>query len=654
MMLSASDIEQLMEGARSAFEQMKWQAAVDYFTTLHGEIGLHATEITDLIISLVKLDQYDEASGFVSDEMLSDRAHRTTLRRELIMPAIRASDLHTARQLTERIARIAPDDQANLGTLATILMRQGDYAAAIEQLATLCRLDPENLRVRIQLLTSYLRTKQLEDAAAIAKECSGFRRDDLKLARLSAIALHRGGELLDACAAAIDIASHQTLDLEAAQIAGRIFLDCGQADEAKAVCGRAREAGFISPTLCHIEATSNIVLGKGLEETVTLLEQSLQQDPDHIPSLLLAGQVLFEDGQVRSAVSYLRRATERAPGVQSYKLRLGRCLMLANQPAAAADTMIEALKMGAVSERWKRLAVSALSQANRMHEAEALFAEYLDEKRRSLPLSIDVGIENLESQLDRAAVSQKRLDWMWTFLDKIGLVPPGETRNTWEDKVKWGYLADKLIQDWLECNPTEAEQVAALFVGMDEAKQRLADLMKRKKGLLLASAHIGPIFVGPLAMSLLRIDHNWVAHLPSVSPEFYLSNMVSTSDQSGVGVISQVYTALEEGRAVVIAVDGVSGAKTRKIEFEGLSIPHSDFLARMSYRMKVPSVFVAPYWCDGKIRVLFEELPNPADHETRLEFVNRWNSSYLSMLKNCMSLGAENLGTAGGIWSAAP
>jgi hypothetical protein len=51
---------------------------------------------------------------------------------------------------------------------------------------------------------------------------------------------------------------------------------------------------------------------------------------------------------------------------------------------------------------------------------------------------------------------------------------------------------------------------------LSEAERVLSEV-DRSNGVILASAHIGPMYAGPLALELLGVQSRWLASTPSVA-----------------------------------------------------------------------------------------------------------------------------------------
>ena len=112
------------------------------------------------------------------------------------------------------------------------------------------------------------------------------------------------------------------------------------------------------------------------------------------------------------------------------------------------------------------------------------------------------------------------------------------------------------------------------------------------KGVVYASAHIGAMYFGPLALELIGERSRWVASTPSVARTSYSETLISTSDQTETQVVRAFMQALKQDCIVVIVADGAINLAAPRVEFEGQDVTYSQFAARTAYRMGSPSAFV--------------------------------------------------------------
>jgi tetratricopeptide (TPR) repeat protein len=642
--------ESVRQMAKGHFSEGHWQGAATGYEEVLSLVPLTSIDRLEYGIALANTQKYSAATDMLAEADLASSVHRSLIRRVAIMPAIRAGNLDLAKLLLLRVKEAKPDDLINLDTLATVYLRAGERGKAVPVLEYICQRSQSDMRAKNQLIAAYIKLAKLSQAADFAAGNASFWPQSMRLARLSAIAFHREGRRQEAVKVAIVILSSSTLELNASQIAAQIFLDTGDFAKTIRICERAFEHDLDNARLRYLMAVALIELHGDSEEAIRHLEQSLEQDPKTRNSLSLLGKLLMGQGRFQSAVQYLRRIVDLAPEAPGAWYRLGVALKLAGRIDDAADIFLRALKYNDKSAGWARMTMSTLIQSGRKAEAEKLFEDYMTLKRGNLMESLELGLENLMNGVDSVSIPQSRLNWMWEFTRATDPSRSDVNRVEWEDKVRWGSLANQLIQDWLEVNSDRADEVQRLFGDMEPQKEFLKSIKPDGEGLILVSAHIGPLFVGPLMLSSFGIEHKWVAFIPRISSVSYVENLISTGDQTGLQVVGAIDKALSDGLAVIIAVDGVSNPSTPSVEFEGKNIPHSDIGARMSFRRNLPSVFVGPFWRERNIDLFLCNLPMAAEDESRGEFISRWNEAYFNAVREYTKLGPENLGTPGGMW----
>lgn len=184
---------------------------------------------------------------------------------------------------------------------------------------------------------------------------------------------------------------------------------------------------------------------------------------------------------------------------------------------------------------------------------------------------------------------------------------------------------------------------------LSEAERVFSEIDTRK-GLILASAHIGPMYAGPLALELLGVRSRWLASTPSVARTGYAKSLISTSDQDDMEVAKAFMQSLKRGYAVVIAVDGAINLAAPRIAFEGQEMTYSSFAARTAHRMEVPTLFCAPKWEGDRIGFMVERLPDAEPGESADAHAERWKAAYLSCLREFLGGSPENLRLSGGLW----
>ena len=223
-------------------------------------------------------------------------------------------------------------------------------------------------------------------------------------------------------------------------------------------------------------------------------------------------------------------------------------------------------------------------------------------------------------------------------------------RDEWERRARWGWLADRLLQEWLETSPDRAEEAMLRLADLGPGSDALEPAARSEGGLILASAHVGPLFAGPLALQLLELPCKWLASTPSIQGMAYSSALISTSDQSEGKVVRAAIAALDARTSIAIAVDGAMTMAAPRVPFEGQEVTYSSFAARLAHRKRSRSFFVAPFWQESRLAFDLLELPRAAPDEELEPFLDRWRAAWFGNLRRLLAGDAENLRLSGGIW----
>ena len=261
-----------------------------------------------------------------------------------------------------------------------------------------------------------------------------------------------------------------------------------------------------------------------------------------------------------------------------------------------------------------------------------------------MPKNFEQGLKALWDRIGSVQLPRARLDWAWE-LSRTGM----NDRDEWERRAKWGHLADHYLLDWLECRDDRVHDAMMRLADLSEAERVLGGI-DRSNGMILASAHIGPMYAGPLALELLGVRSKWLASTPSVARTAYAGSLISTSEQDDMHVGKAFMQALRQRFSVVIAVDGAINLAAPRISFEGQEITYSSFAARTAHRLGVPSVFAAPRWEGDRIGFVIQRMPDPLPDESADAHAERWKDAFLAALRDYLGGNPENLRLSGGLW----
>lgn len=571
---------------------------------------------------------------------------RDELRRHVVSPlaAERQFDLPLA--VLDRILEVQPDSIEDLRLRASMLGRRKHWAEAIRDARRVVSLRPDDATAHTPFLQLLIQSGKLEEAGAHADAILGRVSGHARLANIALLALTRSGRKDRAADLALELSEGDVADDEMAAAVIRTLLDAGRADDAKSVGERLVADGWDHPTLRACLAQSWLLSTEHdrYDRAIAHLEVGLAALPDDVRMNSLMGEALLRTRQYDRAIPFLGTACQQQPRVPQPRALLARALKQAGRHGEAAAEFQRLLEQQPSSSRWRRYAAGALSQAGRRQEAAELFDAFVSERKRSLPRSFEQGLSGLWDRLGEVNIPQARLDWAWS-LGGTG----ANDRAEWERQARWGHLADHYLLDWLECRDDRVHDAMERLADLS-GPERILSQVDATRGMILASAHIGPMYAGPLALELLGIRSRWLASTPSVARTAYARSLISTSDQDDLQVARTFMQSLRQGYAVVLAVDGAINLAAPRIMFEGQEITYSSFAARTAHRTNVPSFFCAPRWEAERIGFVLERLPDAEPGETADDHAERWRVAYLDALRRYLAGAPENLRLSGGLW----
>lgn len=544
-----------------------------------------------------------ELLGILVASPSANRADRTTHAR-----LVWEFDKDAARPLFDDLVRNHEGDPFGVTVVLVRLLKAKEFAAAADY-AELFPQWPEDDRLTAQAMKALLRDDRTESAFALL-EARGNKEEMGQLALWMQLLNKR-----ERYAEVVELAP--AVDDEAAD-----------------------------NVVVHMETGDALLALARRDEAVERFGRALELEPDNIRALSRRGETLLIQNDYRAARVDLARALELAPHLNHLNVWLGRALKGAGEYDRAADLMVAACLNQPESVELRRTAASALNQAGRQEAAMRLYDHLLKSREEGLPDDFPSGLEALWDRVDDLHIPKARFDWAWQFRDKDRF----PDREEWERRGKWGLLADRLIYDWLECRMDEAGQVLEKVCELDPLEALVRPLVDQGRGVIFASAHIGAMFTGPLALELLGFENRWMASTPGLPSVAFNRQLISTSDQTEAQVARQGMRALAQGATLTIAIDGAMNVAAPRIAFEGQEITYSGFAARLAYKQKAPSVFAVPQWREGVIEYHLAKLPYPREGEALEEFTNRWREAYLDQLRIVISAAPENLRLAGGIW----
>lgn len=580
---------------------------------------------------------------------LRESGARTDLRRLVASPLVRAGALEAAVSVLSVALDAWPESVDNRRLLASVLGRLKRWDEAIAQADLAAGAAPDDASLQVARIQLRLQAGAFGDASAIARSTADCVVDGNEGAHLWLTALTRAGDTACAArlAARLDPARFANERVAAGVVGALVAENLIQA--AIDAGERALQANLDGAALRSQLAQAYLARGGQDDRLVAALahlKKGCSLAPEDVRLVSLYGETLMAAGRYADAIEPLGQACELAPKLEHPHAMLARALRFAGRLPEAADILVELTKRSPNSQRLQRSAIAALSQSGRDDEAGAMFESYLAKRTAALPDSFMEALANIDRNLDQAPIPQTRLDWAWSMRSSDANIDRAE----WERAARWGHQVDHLLLEWLECRDDRADEAMSLLGDLDTAERFVAPLLASGKGFVIATAHVGPMYAGLMVLELLGIPSRWVSSTPGVSRAAYASALISTADRTQVQVAKDCLRALDEGFAVCLAVDGAPNPSAPRIDFEDQSITYSSFAARAAHRLRLPSVFYAPRWVDGKIVQSLAMLPEVRDGEDVETYALRWQEAYLAHLRAHIGGAPENLRLSGGLW----
>tara|TARA_R110000824_G_scaffold4308_1_gene20659 strand:+ start:5917 stop:8112 length:2196 start_codon:yes stop_codon:yes gene_type:complete len=594
------------------------------------------------------LEQYEQqgpqALAQLTQPVMEIERHRRMVLRQVLLNSRNQTNLAPLAQALGYIVAAYPPAVEERIQLAAALRRLDRSEQAVEVCRAFPRSALDQPAVQQAQLLAFVAANDLSLAEPVIDRVLRRNTIEFPLLKLTVTALIRLGRPDEALELA-DRHNSDDTDPAMTELCAQTAFDAGDKIRAASIIKKAEEGGTATPALLALKGMIELDR-QDREAAEAHMWNALTKSPDDLNTNIRLSELLLTRGAAKDAVPLLENAWRIAPSQRLIAILLARAHRMLENYAEAARWYNEAVKLSPGDVTLLRQAASANSQAGQTDLAEELFARSQNLRERKLPDTFEEGLAALDDQLHSANIPAGRFNWAWQFADKHAY----PNRADWERRAKWGYLADQLLFDWLEVRTEDADQIMAHFVGLDELEAGLIAMREEKGGMFMASAHVGPLFAGPLSLELLEFKAKWLASTPSLGNAIYRDMLISTSDQTETAIIREVSSALADGYAIGIAVDGAPTMAAARIEFEGQEITYSSFSARMVYKHKLASCYAAPRWEGEKLRIELIRLPDPATGESAAEFAEKWREAYLDALRGELSGAPENLRMAGGIW----
>ncbi|WP_313625095.1 Vi polysaccharide transport protein VexE [Achromobacter sp.] len=570
------------------------------------------------------------------------------VRRLLVAPYIKEARIDLAVAALNVLIGVLPSRADDRRLLASLLGRLGQWDRAIAEADAAAGIEPGNAALHAARIQLRVQADRVPEAAEVARATLDQARAEPGEAHWWMTAFVRNGDAAEAAGIAAALDPDKLPNERVATTALRALMADGRTAAAITFGDAALGAGHDCAALRSSLGLSH--LRRATEDdrkvhALTHFEAGLQAAPTDVRLLTLYGETLLRAGRYKDAVAPLAQALELAPDLEQTRALYARALRYTLQYDEAAEQTLKLLEKSPDNLLWQRSAIGALSQAGRKQEAENLFEQYVAARGARLPETFQEAMARMEEKLDTAPIPQARLDWAWSMRGDTSI-----DRATWERRARWGHMIDHLLFDWLECREERVEEAMELLGELDTGEQFFAPLLAAGRGVVVATAHVGPMYAGLMALELVGIPSRWLATAPSVAKSSYSAALISTADQSEAQVAKACMRAIGSGYVLCLAIDGAANPAAPRTTFEGQDVTYSSFASHLAHRLNVPSVFYAPRWENGRVAYTLEMLPAANPGEDPDAYAQRWQKAYFERLREHLAGAPENLRLSGGIW----
>ncbi|WP_221795956.1 tetratricopeptide repeat protein [Oceanobacter mangrovi] len=396
-------------------------------------------------------------------------------------------------------------------------------------------------------------------------------------------------------------------------------------------------------------------------------EQAMQKRPD-VQSITAYYQSLRALGEQQRGIDTLEQGIKQFKSISLYGLLIKanaetgnkeRCIQLLEivenlfkKPKAFADIlhstcmilrsdlgMLEKFKLWAntyKSPQYITYYIDILRICGQHHEANQI-----DNKFQVQPTDFDRKL-NLITELQKISLDNANhltpascFAWIkadktqWQFID-------------WYGRARWGQQANRLFTKAFSTDCSQIEPDWDQYPLINTDMSPITSLLSKKKGLVIASSHRGPVAASMVAMKRAGISTRIIATTGrSLEPHFRTSFLTEQPHTA----IKQLIASLKDNEAIISSPDLSKGKGGIEFDFMHGKLTLAPIMPRLCYRNRTPSLWMKAYWTEANdIAIEFRELPSPEPEELESAFIERWGKAYLDLLEQQLCGDPANIG----------
>jgi len=383
-------------------------------------------------------------------------------------------------------------------------------------------------------------------------------------------------------------------------------------------------------------------------KTIEILEEAHKLGGYQQKSATMLSKLYLKNAQNRLALEIFdSTGIEQQP--ESARAQYADALMANGKPKEASKLYFQLVQDNPNHDGWLRSCISAFLLAGEEETARKIYKDSINLNGLSAYSSFSEALAAIDGNLSAAKIPEFRFDWAYDKLKLLGCEP--EDRSVWEEGCRWVNLADHLMLKWLEVRPQDADDLLSLISGAEECREILEYHTRSGMGAFIATAHVGGLFAGPLALAKSGLNYRWVASTPVVSDTPGAEFLLSTFSQNKLRLAKKIMGAVKRKAVVSIAIDGSKSVSAKSVPFLDDTILLSDFIPRAIFQTGARSFFPKVLWQDNKISIKLSPLPMPGPTDTLDDFISIWFDDFIKNLTEIFIESPQNLRMSGGFWN---
>ena len=436
-------------------------------------------------------------------DVVTDEKIRSLLIRYGVTPLQRAGKLELASAL---MARIQADGENRISDglkQLSLLMRTGQWTQAAELAWRLRSQAPGDLSVGQALLRLLVRTQQHAQALEVARQYLD-QVHDWNWAALLLPLMGRSAQMHERQWALDFVQGLHEVPPQWAATVMQVYAEAGLDDKVIEVGEHAVKEGRSDISLHRLMARSiqkRSPVESARRDALPYWLKAYEQHPDSEVIAASLADVLVRLGQHDQAIVVLEKLLQKSQARWYLHALYARALRHVRRYDEACVQYRLLHEAQPDSAKWPRYLASCLLLAGRRPEAQQIFGQDIDERRARLPMDFNQGLQALSKKISGTHIPKARMDWAWSLRDPQCQLD----RAAWEQKAIWGHLADHYLLDWLECRPELAEQAMYHLANLDRADAFFGAQASQAGPWILATAHVGPMYAGPVSYTHLTL-----------------------------------------------------------------------------------------------------------------------------------------------------